>query len=92
MDRSGKQSPELGREGAEEELIAPGEQPLVADEELETHERHVERLSTRGPGALWHGAQVGPSWKMERKSVLNLCYSGSGLELRVGLSDHNCLL
>ena len=44
------------------------------------------------PGALWRRAQVRSSWKMYRKSVLNIRCSGSSLELRVRLSDHRYLL
>src|SRR2546421_2651572 len=84
-----KHPTELGGERSEEELISTGEQPLVAEEELEASKRNVRDVGVNGPGALWRRVQARSSWKMYRKSVLNIRCSGSSLELRVRLSNHS---
>jgi hypothetical protein len=83
---------ELGGERSEEELVSTGEQPLVADEELQASERNVRDVGVNGPGVLWRRAQARSSWKTYREFVLNIWCSGSSLEVRVRLSDHRCLL
>ena len=83
---------ELGGERSEQELISTGEQPLVADEELEASERNVWGSGASSFDALWHGAQMGSSWKMHMRSVLNIWCNRLSLEVRVRLSDHRYLL
>ena len=53
----------MSGEGSQEELIPTGEQPLVADEQLEASKRDVRDVGVNGPGALGPGAQAESSWK-----------------------------
>ncbi|MBV9691353.1 MAG: hypothetical protein JO202_16760 [Ktedonobacteraceae bacterium] len=70
---------ELGRKRAQQELIDSGEQPGVADEELEASQRQV-----RGP--------VGSSWKRHARPTLRRCFRGSILDGSIGLRNHHRLL
>jgi len=83
-DRGEKQPTELGGERSKQELISTGEQPLVADDELEASERNVGGSGASGPFVQWRRAQV--------TSALNRQCSWSFLYLRVGWSNYGCLL
>jgi len=74
-----KQPTELGREHAEEKFIDAGEQPRVADNELEASQRQI-----RGLGVS--------SWKMRMRFVLNRSFCWSSLDVSVGLRNHRDLL
>ena len=47
---------ELGGERSEQELISTGEQPLVADNELEANEGNVRDSGASGPFVQWRMA------------------------------------
>src|SRR5207248_6052376 len=79
IDGCAQQPTELGGKRAQEELIDSGEQPGVADEELEASQRQV-----RTPG--------GSSWTMHMRFALFRWCRGSSLDMRVGLRNHRCLL